>query len=289
MSTLTKVFIILVLCASLVSVGIVATLFGMVADFKHKWVTEVNAHYNTLQIKNAEIAAGEIEMENQKLRMDVLNKTIDILNTENASKGSRIADLQKNLDTMTSNYAKLSAAQEALTDQLNAQMAQLTEMTTKVEEFRSKLAKSIADRSTAVQELQYARQEAERLQKDLADLEEKHVTLAREKKKYEEIIAHLNERDIRTDIGSPRKPLDGKVTAVSDEIGLVIISIGKDDGVLEGDEFTLYRGSLFVAKIVVDRVDRKWAAGRTVLKKDRPQVSDDVSNHIMGSQRAEGQ
>jgi len=67
---------------------------------------------------------------------------------------------------------------------------------------------------------------------------------------------------------------------VANEIGMVVISIGKDDGVLEGDEFTAYRGGDFVAKIVLDRADRKWAAGKIVLKKTDPRVGDDVSNHI---------
>jgi hypothetical protein len=70
---------------------------------------------------------------------------------------------------------------------------------------------------------------------------------------------------------------------VANEIGLVVISIGKDDGVLEGDEFTVYRGGDFVAKIQIDRSDRKWSAGKVVLKKSDPRVADDVSNHIFVS------
>jgi hypothetical protein len=77
---------------------------------------------------------------------------------------------------------------------------------------------------------------------------------------------------------APKKALDGKVTAFSGEIGLVVISIGKDDGALEGDEFTVYRGGDFVARIVLDRTDRRWSAGKVVLKKSEPRVADDVSN-----------
>jgi beta-lactamase regulating signal transducer with metallopeptidase domain/tetratricopeptide (TPR) repeat protein len=81
-------------------------------------------------------------------------------------------------------------------------------------------------------------------------------------------------------VPTPRIPLIGKVTAVAKEIGLVVISIGKDDGVMEGDEFTVYRGGDFVAKIQIDRADRKWSAGKVVLKKTDPRVADEVSNHI---------
>jgi Ca-activated chloride channel family protein len=80
-------------------------------------------------------------------------------------------------------------------------------------------------------------------------------------------------------VGS-RKNLDGKVTAVAPDIGLVVISLGKDDGLLEGDEWVVYRGGEFVAKIATDRADRKWAAGKIVLRRSDPKVGDDASNHL---------
>jgi hypothetical protein len=79
------------------------------------------------------------------------------------------------------------------------------------------------------------------------------------------------------------KALEGRVTAVANEIGLVVLSIGSDDGVKEGDEFAVLRSGDFVAKIKIDRTDRKWCAGKVVLKKDDPRVMDTVSNHLVVS------
>jgi beta-lactamase regulating signal transducer with metallopeptidase domain len=81
-------------------------------------------------------------------------------------------------------------------------------------------------------------------------------------------------------VTAPRIPLIGKITAVATEIGLVIISIGKDDGVVEGDELTIQRAGEFVAKILIDRLDRKWSAGKVFQKKSDPLVADDVTNHL---------
>jgi hypothetical protein len=116
-------------------------------------------------------------------------------------------------------------------------------------------------------------------------LEGKHVEMAREKKHLEERLNHLSGLGIRTDI-APRKPLSGKVTAIANELGLVVISVGKDAGALENDEFAVYRGGDFVAKIVIDRADRAWSCGRVVLKKSDPRVSDDASNTIFVSRPA---
>ncbi|HLY08698.1 MAG TPA: VIT domain-containing protein [Planctomycetota bacterium] len=75
----------------------------------------------------------------------------------------------------------------------------------------------------------------------------------------------------------PKQPLQGRVTAVASEIGLVIISLGKDDGVLEGDDFAVYQAGEIAARIVIDRTDRKWAVGKIFEKKSDPRVGDVVT------------
>jgi hypothetical protein len=188
------------------------------------------------------------------------------------SKAARINDPQRELDSDMQSFVR----------QQEVQLAQIQELTTKLDETRGKLAKSLNEKSLAVAETQYARQLAERLQQDLAQLEEKHVEMARDKMHLEEKINAIAQSGANVNV-APKKALEAKVTAIAPELGLLVISIGKDDGVLEGDEFTVYRGGDFVAKIVIDRSDRKWAAGKVVLKKTEPRVADDVSNHIFVS------
>ncbi len=70
---------------------------------------------------------------------------------------------------------------------------------------------------------------------------------------------------------------EGKVTAVATDVGLVVVSIGRDDGVREGQECTITRGADFVARAAVERADAKWSAARVAMKKSDPQVGDTVS------------
>lgn len=283
MSLLSKLFVILVFVIALVKLGIDVTLFAQKVDWKDKFVKEVNYHYQTQQIKNAEIAARDMEVENQRAFMAILADRINTLDTENSGKAARINDLQRQLDSANTLATKYEADMQVFVRQLEVQLAQIQELTTKVDEHRAKLAKSLNEKSMAVAELQYARQLAERLQQDLGQLEEKHVEMARDKKHLEEKINAISQAGGAVSGLPAKKSLEAKVTAVANEIGLVVISIGKDDGVLEGDEFTVYRGGDFVAKVVIDRADRKWSAGKVVLKKTDPRVADDVSNHIFVS------
>jgi hypothetical protein len=287
MSLLSKLFVILVFVIALVKLGIDVTLFAQKVDWKDKFIKEVNYHYQTQTIKNAEIAARDMEIENQKSFVNILNDRINTLDTENSSKAARINELQRQLDFANIQSGKLEADLQVFVRQLEVQLAQIQELTVKVEEHRTKLAKALNEKSMAVADLQYARQTSERLAQDLAELEGKHVEMARDKKILEEKINHLNQLGVNVNV-APKKTIEGKVTAVANEIGLVVISVGKDDGVLEGDEFTIFRGGDFVAKIVVDRADRKWSAGKVVLKKTDPRVADDASNHIFVSAPKQG-
>ncbi len=282
MSTLSKMFVILVFVVALVKLGVDVTLFAQKVDWKDKFIKEVNYHYQTQQIKNAEIAARDVEIDNQRQFVAILTDRINVLDTENSAKAQRINDISRQLDFANTQLVKLEADVQVFVRQLEVQLAQIQELNAKVEEHRTKLAKALSEKTLLAAEVQYARQLSERLQHDLAQLEEKHVDMARDKKHLEEKINHLKELGIRTDI-APKKPLTGKVTAVANEIGLVVISIGKDAGVLENDEFTVHREGEFVAKIVVDRADRSWSAGRVVLKAKDPRVADDVSNTIFAS------
>jgi hypothetical protein len=198
---------------------------------------------------------------------------------ESGAKAGRVGDLQSALDDASTRGTRLESDVEVFIRQQEVQLAQIQELTLKLDEHRSKLAKALSEKSLAVAEVEFARRQSERLAQELAQLEERHVDLVRNPRPLEEKLNHLNQLGVKTDL-APKKPIEGKTTAVATEIGLVVISQGRDAGVEAGDAFTVYRGGEFVAQVVVDRVDAKWSAGKVVLKKSDPRPGDDVSNHI---------
>jgi hypothetical protein len=83
---------------------------------------------------------------------------------------------------------KLEADAQVFVRQSEVQRAQLQELNQKLDESRSKLGKALAEKSTSVAEVEYARQQAERLSQELAALEEKTIEQSRSKKVLEEKI-----------------------------------------------------------------------------------------------------
>jgi hypothetical protein len=198
-----------------------------------------------------------------------LTRDIPVIGGMPSSRAGRFEDRRQKLESDVQVFAR----------QQEVQLAQIQELMVRAEDHRSKLAKSLNEKDS--------KQLADRLARDFSELEEKYVGMAREKKYLEEKLNHLNQVGVKADI-APKKLLEGKVVAVANEIGLVVISIGKDSGAVEGDEFTVYRGGDFVARIVIDRADARWAAGKVVLKKTDPRVADDASNHIFVKRGGEG-
>jgi len=125
------------------------------------YVAEVSAHDQTKQIKNAEIAARDMEVENQRAFMAIL--------------ADRIKDLEK--------------SNERLREEIHERKAQRR---------------------------------------------------------------------------GPVQPCAGVVTAVAGEIGLVVLDVGSEQGLIEGDEFEIARDGKKIARVQLDRVDRKWSAAKVV-------------------------
>ena len=150
---------------------------------------------------------------------------------------------------------RLKADNDVLSRQLDLYMAYLRDFSTRLS--KEKLEKGAADR----------------LAQDLAMLEENHVDMARQKKRLEDRL--LAEKSVRLQYGAD-KGITGKVSAVSESIGLVVIAVGADQGVQVGNEFTVTRRQEEVALIRIDRVDPKWAAGKVVWQTGPPRVADDV-------------
>ena len=91
---------------------------------------------------------------------------------------SEVADrkvnvLQLELDHSNTLVAKYEADMQLLVRQLEVQLAQISELTTMVEEYRAKLVKSLSGRPTLVSEVQYLRERVATLEKQLADQREK--------------------------------------------------------------------------------------------------------------------
>jgi hypothetical protein len=62
----------------------------------------------------------------------------------------------------------------------------------------------------------------------------------------------------------PVATCSGVVTAVAGEIKIVVLSVGSDQLLIEGDQFEITREGRKIARVQLDRVDPTWSAGKVV-------------------------
>jgi hypothetical protein len=80
----------------------------------------------------------------------------------------------------------------------------------------------------------------------------------------------------------PIPKIDGRVVGVSTKLPLLVISVGEEDGVKVGFEFTIYRGNTYVGKMVVEKVYPHQAVGRWIQEKTKDKIlpGDSVTTKI---------
>ncbi len=92
---------------------------------------------------------------------------------------------------MDSLLTRLESDVQVQVRQAEVQQAQVQELSRKLDESRVNLGKAVAEKATAAAEMQFARQQSERLIEELARLEDKSVEGGRDKRQLEEKLSAL--------------------------------------------------------------------------------------------------
>ena len=161
--------------------------------------------------------------------------------------------------------------------------------------FMEKEAQARADETLALKRsLEEARKEIATLKDEAGDLKVKLAAAKSEAEVtrgqtqiLEKVIAGMAKHEtvrVVNEVAADRPPLDvrGKVTSIADA-GLIVVSIGADDGLKQGHVLEVYRneGKVAVGTLTVVRAYGKQSVGQFKPGgKDRPGVGDDVGNRI---------
>lgn len=285
MSPLAKVFVVLVLILSLGFLGVSATLFTARKDYKATFDKMLAAASD-----DAAKAAKKIsDLKGQNEQNDV---TINAQRTQIQGLESDKDNLQNDLGDKEKDIARKDGEITDLKTQVSLRDKRIEDKDTEIARLTAtneSLSKEAEDARTAKQiaETQRARAflDRRRLDEELAQAKIE-VTSTREELEGKEAILQaaiakgidLNELII----GEAAPPIEGTVVAVRPEAQLAILSVGQNDKVKEGYEFTISRGAQFIAKVRVIRVTDDMAGARILWNEDgrSVEVGDKASNRI---------
>ena len=282
MSVVAKILVVLNLVLAIVFLGAAATFLGAQESWKVKHEedtarlqrdldTEIenknlaDKRYNDARVGAAE-AAGKRDTAQESTRRAEA-ESLKIVGEHNKLLGEyeRLAQAQKDLVAINEKHATDIKALTAQKDQ------------------------AISEKGAAVKAMNDAIAEQRRLKalgddKDdtVAALEKKIVDLGEMLEGLNLKLAAYKDRvgDLPDMVG--QKAMKAKVTSVSGQYNIVMLSVGRDDGVTPGYEFTIYRGDTYVGKVVIDRVEKDYCSGQSKkeLEKSPIQAGDDATTRF---------
>ena len=276
MSTLAKVFVVLNLILAVAFCFMTLTLYSKRTDFKDRWETTTRTLAKTKDLMQKEIDdwkekwnASDRELTSKKQSLKDLASTLKRQEIEIKEQKD---ELNKAKETIVANEILIDKQRK----ELDRRHSQIDEMHKIIQNQQRALTVSKENE-------QQARRGKIDMENQLNTKIQQYKDLAKEKRKVETELAHQNailgslrdhgvpiERIVFGELGIGADivkgpPIHAKVLAVDNAVNLVMLSVGQDDGVRKGYQFTVYRKDEYIGKVLVERTFRDMCSARIIL------------------------
>ncbi|MFA5793715.1 MAG: hypothetical protein WC980_01400 [Candidatus Brocadiia bacterium] len=282
MSILTRVMIVSLLVLSLVYLGMTAALFSYRVDYKERLKEEISAHQKT--IKDKDLKIEDLLGKKGALEKDIsqLEKEISTLKTDLNAAQNDLTSWKEENTRVTNEFTKLSETYKKLEAELNEQIRKNEEFLKTVEDFRKRKDDAEKDRATFESKFMQTQDDLSKIEKNLAALEQQYLVQAKELNSAKTLLEQYK-KAVPALAGEQNqaKWIEGKILAVSDkpDLNLVVMSVGKNDGVEAGMKFTVYRVDKYVGKIQVEKVEPQISSAFSIkeFQSDGIKVGDSIT------------
>lgn len=262
MSAIGKLFVVLNLLFSLVILGVLGGILAKSEEYKTKFEGEVKAreadntqHAQLASELNAQIKGHMADKGQLTNQLDAAKVENESLTRENASLKQSNDELRNSVSGIQSDYAKFTAS--------------LTEALAHNKDLEGQNGQLIEAKNAAVDAQRAAEEEAARAKSDIARLNDSVKQLSAQIDELEKTRGDLNAQlqaaaQMGFDLSKVRAQpqIDGLVQKVNQDLGLVVLSVGADDGVTRGTKFEIYSGGVYKGQVVVDDVYPDNSAAR---------------------------
>ena len=269
MSALAKVFVVFVFLLSILFFGTSATLYLTRED----WATNYDKYKSAIEVK-----VDELDKRNEGLKGEVndLQDALSLVSRDELAKAGQIKGLLIELKGKDAQIVNISTERnesilaKTATDNVNASLVSQTEtLTTQLSEAHDKRDSAIGSEKVANAEkfrmkrdLDATTQELHEARVQFSSLSEKFNSLELAYGAVEKKLGKDGIEAILSGLVSP--PIDALVEEVDGSLKLVVLSVGRQDEVKEGVEFTIYREDKFVGKVRVSKVYENLAGARVL-------------------------
>ncbi|MBR2004859.1 MAG: hypothetical protein IKK39_06435 [Thermoguttaceae bacterium] len=242
-------------------VGIIALLSVVCLTLS---VVSYASHHNWKE-ESAKLAEQKKALESEKSQLSALKTTLEKEKADaELAYTTTIAALQSKADAMAAENQKLAADNAQLEQDLQARVDAIATNGETINSLRQQLALTTKDLATAQQlRASYLRDLAQTMANLydvsalLGDVKEQNADLT---KAHDDVLAVLQQHGLNPDPSLyaelPKVAVRGTIEAVKEgPDGLIMISIGSDDGLAKGNQLHVRRGDVYLGKLEVAVVE----------------------------------
>ena len=259
---------------------------GTFLNATQSWKDKHDSAKSTLEARVADVEA----------QRDQQIKDKDAALSAKRSTETRAAELQGKVEVAQTSMTELHQLNENLRQNLETfgtnqadMQSRLTELSTEIDRLRGELETAASEKNSALDNVKTLQENLARLEQSVADAEaiaasgEAANSSLRDQldQAATELAGYKGRYPAPSGVVSMKK-VDATVQAADNEMDIYILSVGSADGVTEGYEFHVYRGSTYVATVVVDRVfpNHSSAHVKHHLKKSPIKPGDSASTYL---------
>ncbi|HOX36687.1 MAG TPA: hypothetical protein PL033_01755 [Candidatus Brocadiia bacterium] len=264
MNIAAKVLVVLVIALSALNCGANFYLFKKRTDWKTRYETDVNAANAQIESEKDTAARWHLWALNQTARADKLQSEIGQLKTAAEERLAAIKDKDKQLAAQERQIAETQELAKAAQANLNKQQDIAQSYKAESEKYSAQLLeaqKTIAEKSEQVASLQ---KNIDQLQEEKKELVQTNKKISQDLAKMENAWQEAQQLVTLPDVGEFPPPLDATVIDYRNDLNLVVLNVGREQGVKVNYKFTVYRADAYVGKVVVDMVDDGVCTARPV-------------------------
>lgn len=289
MSLVGKIFAVLAMIVAVFYTGVTIALVSLQENYRQHFVNE-----NALRVRQKEIAKDEYEkLDNDRKRVegerDSARQDRDRFQGENTSL-QQVANEAENglrlamniIDDQKEEIERTAKSRTDIHNDFQAKMRENKKLQDQITELKGTVATKDITIDTLNQDLATWNKNAIYAEKELGKVVDDYEVAKARLDKLEQDrpdIYHELLADVKL---QPEQAVRGKVTAVDQKLGLVIINRGQRNDVRKGYRFIVFRGDKYIGRVIVDDVFPDVAAARYVrdAMKGPVEVGDDVTTKL---------
>lgn len=285
MSSIAKIFIIINFILSIAYMMLAGTLLAQKWDYKTQLIEQIQKSSQEKQVQEQKEKQANAKIESLESTLGDIRKDAIELRGEKQQLDLSIITATTTNDNLNQRLNNLEASYKEINDKIGKKDARISELEASRDKAKEQTEDAIRLKESAEEEEAVVETELNNIKGDIAEKEKTIQKQGRELTELRQIIEAARKRGLNLkSLYSKEKPLDGFITAVSRKLPLVMISLGSDDQVKKGYQFTVYRGNNYVGTVTIEDVYKDASAARVVKDKTRLviQKGDSVTTRFGG-------